>query len=63
MKKMARNIALIGLLLSLSLTAGAQGHIQKAMQRAQAQREAMSRAQAIREQSDAPQLGEYLRMA
>ena len=54
MKKMARNIVLIGLLLTLSLTAGAQGHIQKAMQRAQAQREAMSRAQAIREQSDAP---------
>ena len=49
-------------LLTLPMNAGAQGHVQRAMQRAQEQREAMSRAQAIREQSEAPRQGEYLRM-
>ena len=49
-------------LLTLPMNAGAQGHVRRAMQRAQEQREAMSRAQAIREQSEAPRQGEYLRM-
>ena len=63
MMKFAKISALLAIaLLTLPLTAGAQGHIRKAMQRAQEQREAMSRAQAIREQSNAPHQGEYLRM-
>ncbi len=62
MMKIAKISALVITFITLSLTAGAQGHVQRAMQRAQDQREAMSRAQAIREQSEAPRQGEYLRM-
>jgi type II secretory pathway pseudopilin PulG len=61
MKKMAKNIVLIGLLLTLSLTAGAQGHVRKAMERAKQEREAMARAQVITEQAQNGK-GEYLRM-
>ena len=50
------------LLAGAAFDAGAQGHVQKAMQQAKEQKEAMSRAQAIREQSEAPRQGEYLRM-
>ena len=62
MMKIAKISALVITFITLSLTAGAQGHVQRAMQRAQDQREAMSRAQAIREQSEAPRQGEYMRM-
>ena len=63
MKKVAGISALIIALLTLSLSAGAQSHIQKAMQAAKEQKEAMARAKAIREQGEAPQQGEWLRMS
>lgn len=58
----ARHILAAALLLTVTLTAGAQGHVTKAMQRAREQKEALDRAQARREQqADAPS-AEYLPM-
>ena len=62
MMKIAKISAIAVALLALSLTAGAQGHVQKAMQAAKDQREAMNRAKAAREQSEQPRQGEWLRM-
>ncbi|MBQ9410937.1 MAG: DUF4294 domain-containing protein [Bacteroidales bacterium] len=62
MMKIAKISAIAAALLALSLTAGAQSHVQKAMQAAKDQREAMSRARAAREQSEQPRQGEWLRM-
>lgn len=63
MKKMARHIVLCcALLMTVCLTAGAQGHVRRAMQRAQEEREAMARAQAVREGQQPPAKGAYLQM-
>ena len=58
----ARHILAAALFLTVTLTAGAQGHVTKAMQRAREQKEAINRAQALREQQSVAQGGEYLPM-
>lgn len=61
MKKVAGNIVLVCALLAVSVTAGAQNHVTKAMDKARSQKEALDRAQAIREMQTTPG-GQYLQM-
>lgn len=61
MKKVAGNIVLVCALLAVSVMAGAQNHVTKAMDKARSQKEALDRAQAIREMQTTPG-GQYLQM-
>ena len=58
----ARRLVLAALLLVVTLSAGAQNHVAKAMQRAKEQREAMARAQTITEMREGQPQGAYLQM-
>lgn len=61
MKKVAGNIVLVCALAAVSVMAGAQNHVTKAMDKARSQKEALDRAQAIREMQTTPG-GQYLQM-
>ena len=58
--KSARHMVLLGLLLLLPVTAGAQGHVRRAMEKARERQEAMARTQVNSEQGRSA--GGYLRM-
>ena len=58
--KRSRHIALLLLLLALPLTAGAQGHVRRAMEQARARQDAMTRAQ-VNSETGTGQSG-YMRM-
>ena len=62
MNKATAHIVLSCVLLAASFTAGAQGHVTKAMEKARSQKEALDRAQAIRELQSSVPAGEYLRV-
>ena len=61
MKKVAGNIVLVCAFAAVSVMAGAQNHVTKAMDKARSQKEALDRAQAIREMQTTPG-GQYLQM-